>query len=225
MQIDSNTEIAGVPILEVRRFLRETRPSCCWSERWLTGILHLSDRRCKAVVAQLLGAGYIERSQTSEDGWQNTVKGNALASASAAKPLHRQSAQKKLDEFLDRVRLVNSLNCEFLCWVEEVVLFGSMLTRKMRLSDIDVSVRLERKLQGEAYTKAAALRTQLAIEKGRSFKSFIEELDWPEREVSLFLKNRSRAISMVRWNSDWLAAQTHQVIYRRPIDPPPESQT
>lgn len=215
MQIDSTAEIAGCPVLEVRRFLRETMHSCSWDKLWLENTLHLSDRRMNRVLEQLSRDGYIEPSPFAKGEWRNTSNGNTLACASAAKPLHRQSAKRKLDDFLNRVRFVNSPECEFLYWIEEVVLFGSMLTQKARLSDIDLSIRLEKKLEGEAFSQAANLRTRLARSKGRVFRNIVEEVCWSEREVILFVKNRSQAISLVEWNSEWLRDQAHEVIYRR----------
>jgi hypothetical protein len=86
--------------------------------------------------------------------------------------------------------------------VEEVALFGNMLSEETSPSDIDVSVRLERKFEGEAFMKAVLLRTRLAIESGISFRNLTDEAYWTEHEFTLFLKNRSGAISLVRWNSD-----------------------
>jgi len=116
-----------------------------WDERWLRQTLSLSTGRTGNVTAQLVAEKYIEPSPDHKGTWRNTSKGNALACASAAPPLLRQSAQRKLDELLNRVRFVNSPECEFLYWVGEVVLFGRMLTQKARISDVDLSVRLDRK--------------------------------------------------------------------------------
>jgi predicted nucleotidyltransferase len=147
--------------------------------------------------------------------WCNTSNGNALACATAARPLLRESARKKLDEFLTRVRFVNSPDSQFVFWVGEVVLFGSMLTQKPKVSDVDVSVRLDRKYKGDAFLKAADLRVSVAQQNGRSFRDILERAYWAESEVRLYLKNRSRSISMIEWNEEWLRTQPHEVIYRR----------
>ena len=55
----------------------------------------------------------------------------------------------------------------------------------------------------------------LARQSGRSFRNILYELYWAEHEVRLFLKNRSRAISLVEWDAKWLAATPHKVIFRR----------
>lgn len=116
---------------------------------------------------------------------------------------------------MDRVHFVNSPACDFLFWIEEVVLFGSMLTQQERVNDVDLCVRMERKIDGDAFSKAADRRSQLARQNGRSFRNMLDELYWAEHEVRLYLKNRSRAISLVQWDAKWLGRTAHQVIYRR----------
>jgi predicted nucleotidyltransferase len=225
MRVESNTEIAGLPVLEVRRFLRETVHDYGWDRHTLKAALKLSDRRCAAVLRGLSEEGYIEASPSFRDAWRNTTKGNALASASAAKSLCRQTADQKLREFLDRVHFVNSSGCDFLYWVEEVALFGSMLKQQQSVNDIDVCVRMERKLKGDAYSKAADLRRRMARQQGRTFRNILDEAYWPEREVRLFLKNRSRAISLVEWDVEWLAVTPHKIIYRRLASAQPPKKT
>lgn len=215
MRVESITEIAGLPVLEVRRFLRDTMHDYGWDGHTLKAVLKLSDRRCAAVLRSLSEEGYIEASPSFQGAWRNTTKGNALACASAARSLRRQTADQKLGELLDRVRFVNSPACDFLYWVEEVALFGSMLKQQQSVNDIDVCVRMERKLNGEAFSKAADLRSRMAREQGRSFRNTVDEVCWPEREVRMFLKNRSRAISLVEWDVKWLAATPHKIIFRR----------
>ncbi|HLH02729.1 MAG TPA: hypothetical protein VKX25_08160 [Bryobacteraceae bacterium] len=225
MRVESKTEIAGLPVLEVRRFLRETMHDHGWGRQTLKAVLKLSDRHCAAVLRSLAEEGYIEASPSFRGAWRNTTKGNALASASAAKSLRRQTADQKLRELLDRVHFVNSPACDFLYWVEEVALFGSMLKQQQSVNDIDVCVRIERKLDGEEYSKAADLRRRMAREQGRNFRNIVDEAYWPEREVRLFLKNRSRAISLVEWDANWLAATPHRVIFRRVASVQPSKKT
>lgn len=214
MQIDSNAKLAGLPILEVRRFLRETMHQSGWTKGWLTQTLSITAGRTRSVIAQLAAEGYIEPSSDGKEKWCNTSNGNALACATAARPLLRESAREKLEEFLTRVRFVNSPGSEFVFWAGEVVLFGSMLTQKPKVSDVDVSVRFDRKYEGEAFSKAADLRVS-ARQNGRSFRNILERAYWAESAVKLYLKNRSRSISMIEWNEEWLRTQPHEVIYRR----------
>ena len=127
MRITSAGTIAGIPILEVRRFLRETMNVSDWGLTYLQRNLSLTSKQARILLAQLHVDAFVEPSPDHKNMWQNTSNGNALASASAALPLHRESAHKRLDEFLGRVRLVNSRECDFAYLVGRVVLIGSML--------------------------------------------------------------------------------------------------
>ncbi len=215
MQIDSKSEIAGLPALDLRAFLRETKHSSHWDVGFFQESLSLSPRRAKTALSDLEAEGYVEPTVDPKGLWRNTSKGNALASASAATPLHRESAELKLKQFLDRVDHVNSEGCEFVYWIEEVVLLGSMLSDKQRVSDIDLSVLLKPKLEGDEHWRASKARSDLAQENGRSFPNYVDQLYWPENEVWRYLKNRSRSISLIEWNENWFKTQPHKFIYRR----------
>jgi hypothetical protein len=65
----------------------------------------------------------------------------------------------------------------------------------------------------------------MAREQGRSFRNIVDEAYWPESEVRLFLKNSSRAISMVEWDVKWLAATPHKIILRRVASAQPPKKT
>jgi len=215
MRIASAETIGSVPILQIRRFLRETMHGSGWTLPYLQKRLSLTPQQARALLTQLHADGFVEPSPNHRDMWENTSNGNALASASAALALHRESAEKRLEEFLGRVQFVNSPECEFAYLVAKVVLIGSMLSKKARVSDIDVSVRLDRKYVGDAFAKALEDRKRLAQQTGRSFKSSIDMIFWPEREVWLHLKDRSRSISLIAWDEKWLETQPHKVIYER----------
>ena len=70
-----------------------------------------------------------------------TLLGSTFSLASAALPLRHATAERRLAEFLDRVRAVNA-NDGFFYRVHKVILFGSYLTDRKRINDIDVAVEL-----------------------------------------------------------------------------------
>jgi hypothetical protein len=65
----------------------------------------------------------------------------------------------------------------------------------------------------------------MAQQQGRTFRNIVDEAYWPEREVRLFLKNRSRAISLVEWDVEWLAVTPHKIIFRRLASAQPPKKT
>ena len=65
----------------------------------------------------------------------------------------------------------------------------------------DAGVELEAKWDAsntsqEEFLAITGKRVEAARTRGRSFSSFIEELDWPRREVLLHLKARTRGLSL-----------------------------
>ena len=125
MQIDPKGAIAGWPALFVRRTLRQlsTRPT--WGRSELDSVTSLDDpRQRRALIKALRAEGLIEAA--GRNAWTITQAGQTLSSATAARRVRRATAQRALQQFLDRVDLVNS-DPYFLGKVTKVVLFGSML--------------------------------------------------------------------------------------------------
>lgn len=123
-----------------------------------------------------------------------TVKGAALANASAARPLHRAVVRQRLHELIERMRRVNE-DPAFLVGIDEAVVFGSYLTDAERLGDLDISYKTFRKVEDPR--QFTDLSSRAARESGRSFSNIVEKLYWPNEQVRLFLKNRSRVYGLV----------------------------
>ncbi len=214
MKIDAKANFAGVPILELRRLLRRSKNIYAWNIFFIIEVLDVCEEQAAELAKALENEGFIEKAETkeSERYWTNTVKGNALAIASAAKPLRRESADKKLTEFIARVKQVNE-SSYFLYKVEKVVVFGSYLSSEDKIGDIDLAVTLAAKAQDrEEAWRLNKERTREACEQGRQFSNIIDELFWPQREVFLMLKNRSRSFS-IHSPDDLQLAKTSKVIF------------
>jgi predicted nucleotidyltransferase len=106
--------------------------------------------------------------------------------------IKRETAKQKLVDLVDRVRLVRD-DSRFLYRVTLLAVFGSYLTDKDRLGDIDIAFKLEAKEKDR--DKATALAQEHTRKSGRQFRNMVEEIFWPENEVLLFLKSRSRSLS------------------------------
>ena len=166
----------------------------------------------------LLSAGYVEVDPSSgdESAWHVTIKGHALANAKATRPIKRETAERILAEFMQRVRHVAS-SPDFLYKVEKVVLFGSYLTPKQTIGDIDLAVGYARKISNsDEFERLAKEKVEQAYRNGKEFRSFSEEIWWPEREVRLYLKNRSKAISFCSIHDPILEQADQKVIYESP---------
>jgi predicted nucleotidyltransferase len=209
-----------VPILAVRGFFNSVGGRLFSQER-LAGELGLPHQQAEMVLNTLVSEGYIE--------WYNRThpwlharaaravahhgEGHALAGARASAPVRRVVAERHLAAFLERVRAATA-HFDFCYWVEEVVLFGSLLdpTRE-HVSDVDLAVQLVSRYSDQPERVHAQLRR--ANLANRRFGSSLDRVLWAQMEVLLYLKNRSRVLALVEPDAVPLDAP-QRVIYRRP---------
>lgn len=214
MHLDPNSVIAGRPARAVRAFLRRAAERT-WCAQEAARLLGEPEASSEDFVAALLEEGLIEwvEEEYGETLYSLTLNGRAVALATFAPPVHRSTAERVLGEFLARVRRVNH-DPYYLYRVKRVLLFGSMLTDAARVSDVDVAVRLESKEPSPSRrAEREARRTERALEEGRDFANFTEMLAWPQREVLLYLKSRSRTLSLHGWDDAVLERCDTRVIY------------
>jgi hypothetical protein len=199
MRITKGQIVAGYPALEVRGFLRRYRLGA-----FIAGAaeeaLKISSREEAKFLREMLSLGYLEPvNPPSADGtpcFEVTSQGQAFANASGAKPISRETADRVLQDFMQRVQVVNA-NDEFVYKIESVVLFGSMLAELDRLGDVDLAIELQpRAPDAREFQDQCQSRRRLAMEKGRRFGSTFDWAVWPNTEIFLFLKSRSRSLSL-----------------------------
>lgn len=196
MNIDSKSEIAGVPALRVRNLMRRIGAFEIYSP-FVARQLHISNEEAEKMIKLLVKQGFLVETDCShnERGYEATLKGRSLALASAAKPITRKTADRVVEEFMNRVKSINS-DSYFLYKVSKVDIFGSYLTDKEKISDIDISVEIQPKYNTEEQWEKEEARRQEACDKGINFPNIVEQLCWPMTEVLKRLKNHSRAISL-----------------------------
>lgn len=184
---------------------------------------HIMDRfkiprhRALDLIKRLFSEGYIEKSEDSEgtNSWITTIRGNALALASAAKPVKRVTAEKALQEFLLRAKRVNT-DPYYLYYVEKVIVFGSYLSDCPTLNDVDLAIKLKSKFNdNKERVKNENIRIKEAYRKGRVFGNIVDRLYWPYIEVIYFLKSRSRTISLHPIDDDILENAKKKILYQR----------
>jgi predicted nucleotidyltransferase len=138
--------------------------------------------------------GYVQRVSPDDDWWETTIKGSALAQARFSKPISRATATRLLGEVIERARTYNS-DPKRLLTVSRIEVFGSFLDPSAdRLGDLDIAVStVRRETDGRRFIDSVLTYTR---ESGRRFGTYSERLGWPERELRMFLKNRSTAVSI-----------------------------
>src|ERR1035441_1298327 len=133
-------------------------------------ILGCTAAESRRLLRDLGKEGHI--SPTGGECWEVTVKGKALASATAAKPLRRATGDRFVSEVLGRGREVNRDGQ----WAHKV-------------ETVDVACSLRPRWHD---SQRQDLHEQERRELRRSrFASTIEWAYWPEFEVLRFLKSRS----------------------------------
>jgi hypothetical protein len=206
MNVNAKDSIAGIPVLKVRKLMRRRD----FNELEAAHFLEVSPPlRVYEVLDRLIDEGYAEwvGHHAFEHGpYRASDQGLRLANASAAKPITRATVERKLNEFLERVRVANSRK-EFLFGVRRAWVFGSYLSDKERLSDLDLNLEMVCKIpKGKfgQYRELMKERVRAAIIAGRTFSNSSQQSMWPETEVLLFLKNRSHVYSFHRYYEDEL---------------------
>src|SRR4030081_2287460 len=175
--------------LAIREFLRQSAETPGWTVKDLESLLAIKEADAKQVLATLQMAGYIEPVPGSKTKWRNTQEGNSVAKVSAAKSIKRTTAEKKLKEFIARVKQINDDNA-FLYRVDKAVLFGPYLAGEERSKDIDIAIsitpkeRKKEKLESLVKDKVEALQAE-----GKHFQSFAARRHYGETEGRNFLKS------------------------------------
>jgi len=194
MNIDPKTSLGGIPIVNVRDFLRR---HAAYGWRREDAIDAFGSTHADTVVEALISGGYIEWTQEyGSSRYMTTVKGGALTKASAARPVSRKTAEQALKGFLERCHEVGH-RPDLLYRVRKALLFGSMLGDKPFVSDVDIAFQLVPKEKDpDRHFALTQEQSQQALREGRRFSNLVEELFYSEYRVRLFLKSRSRVIQL-----------------------------
>ena len=198
MRIKPNDIIAGQPAHTIRKFLKRNSSWYSIPLEVIEKELEVSPATAQQIFQDLCELGYIAPTDETdqENRWYVTTKGNGLAGASARKPIKRETAKRLVKQFLERVERINDSG-EYAFQVKQVIVFGSYVSDRPDLGDIDFAITLEPRYSDQDKQQAIENeRIKKALEAGKSFKSFIEKLIWPQEEVRRILKNRSPYISL-----------------------------
>lgn len=193
MRINSKDKIANIPILDVRKLLKHGS----FTRETVQRTLKVNANQAEDLINELVSRGLIEEENLhGETGWTNTMNGRRLSQASAAKPVKRTTAKRAIEQFMERVAEANT-NPYYLYKVEKVILFGSYLSDSPTVNDVDLALEIVRKTEDpDQFMALVDQRSKEAQQNGRRFGSYIDQLYWPFTEVFLFLKSRSRTLSL-----------------------------
>jgi DNA-binding Lrp family transcriptional regulator len=221
MRIRPDDLVVGFPAKQIRKLLRQDAQFLSVED--VTKALGLTGESALRLLKTLEKKGFIEKNTFGPDpdrNWRHTIKGGALSKALFSAPVSRRNAEKALSEFMDRVKDVNE-DGRFLFRVRKVVLFGSFLTGSATIGDLDVAIDLvPKEADARKHSEQILARADEAALNGRTFRNFIERLDFAAQEVRSFLKSRSRIIQLTDCKDGVLKIAEHRVIYESPEQTP-----
>jgi hypothetical protein len=205
LDLTSVSPVAGENAMRIREILRKSNGA--FPQNWLSDKFGYSPQKARGLATALEIAGYVKRDRDREERHDSTLPwysvtpaGLMVADATAAKRIHRATAEAAICEFMKRIHVVNA-DSRYLYSVEKVAVFGSYLQSHQKLGDVDVAVDLQPRIPIDKERRWVDVFRKHAWDSGRSHSAFEAELDWPRREVLLVLKSRKRSLSLHSWFS------------------------
>src|SRR5690348_3245646 len=105
MYVDPRSTVAGLPALTTRAFLRHAGDTL-WTVGYLTEVAKVTIAKARRVTRDLVALGYVvplpERKH-ARTYYRRTLKGSAFSLASAARPITRETAERSVAAFVERV--------------------------------------------------------------------------------------------------------------------------
>jgi DNA-binding MarR family transcriptional regulator len=214
MRIRPDDLVVGFPAKQIRKLLRQS--VLLLSVDDVTEVLGLRGESALRLLENLEQEGFIEKNFSAPDpnkNWKHTIKGGSLSNALFSAPVFRRNAEKKLSEFMDRVREVNEAG-RFLFRVRKVVVFGSFPTESSTIGDLDIAIDLvPKETDARKHSELILAHANAAALCGKRFQNFVQRLDFAAHEVRSYLKARSRIIQLTDCNDGVLNIAEHRVIY------------
>jgi hypothetical protein len=187
--------ICGLDALEARRILKR------FGDEALS--LEQAARHCEidistapGLFAQFVAEGYLTITKGTIESWSITSKAKRLFDKSTTRLLKRTKAQEKLQALLARVKELNE-NAYYLYTVARLGVFGSYLTDKNLLGDLDVClILIPRKTNKAQHNNLHQARINRAFAEGQRLSSLGDEVSYPIVECFKFLKGRSPKLNL-----------------------------
>jgi hypothetical protein len=225
MRIDPQAEIAGMPAIEVRDFLRRARGYELRADP-IQLVLECSKDEASAMLARLEEAGILRRlpeSPAADPRYAETERGGSIRMATAAKPIKRETADRLLEGLRERAEHLADWSRHPYAWrARSIYVYGSYLRPEVdRLSDVDLAVEWEPRFSDRAaQSDFTRERVRQLRREGREFGSWYRELTYPFTECLFYLRARKAALSFHRTQDGddwaWLAERPHHLWWVAP---------
>lgn len=133
--------------------------------------------------------------------------------------ISRKTADRIVSEVVERAKEINaSPYPKFMHFVKKIAVFGSYLTDKEKLGDVDIAVLFERREEFESGDSEKDGLECIRIHN-KNVYDFFEVLYFPERIVKQTLRNKSKSLSIHEYDELERMAKKwdtkHKVIYQK----------
>ncbi|MCF8372101.1 MAG: hypothetical protein K9H64_10795 [Bacteroidales bacterium] len=226
MRLNSKDILFGQPVLKIREVIRSAMQEKLWGTneneicKKISVILKTNPEQAKKVVEQLIDGSYLKlmrHSSRGETQFELTVgsKGSQFGLASAASVITRQKANQLLSDLIERAKVINARD-DLVYYVDCLRVFGSFLSDKDTLGDLDIGYKLISKYKGREFTLYNQARIKIAENTGRHFNNFVEKLAWPRDEIVKALKAKKRGLSLHDIEIDDVFSKTvSKIVFQR----------
>ncbi len=192
MQVCANDTLAGLPLINIRDFLRHYPQGRRITVAAIENDLGVSSAGAELIAQSMVEAGFIEpRIETGERGSTShylvTKLGSRLCVARFVKRITRAKADLLVNQMLERIAEINARD-ELVFRVKRVRAFGSYASDVPEVGDVDLAVELEQRYPDRDVVEQSLARADAS---GKSLGSFIDRLNYAELEVQRLLKGRS----------------------------------
>ena len=114
--------------------------------------------------------------------------------------ISRKTADRIVSEVVERAKVINaSPYPKFMYFVKKIAVFGSYLTDKEKLGDVDIAVLLERKEECERGNWEDDADECIRIHN-KNVYNFFQVMSFPEKIVYQTLRNKSKSLSIHQYD-------------------------
>jgi predicted nucleotidyltransferase len=192
MQVSSDDTLAGVPLIDIRNFIRRYPKGHSISISNIESGLAVPHPQAELIAKAMAEAGLIE--PTSEAGnddptrrYSVTTTGGRLCATRFVKRITRAKADALVKQMLERIASINARD-ELVYRVSRVRAFGSYASDAPEVGDIDLAVELEQRYPDKDIIEQLLARAEAS---GKRLSSYMDQLSYGQQEVHQLLKGRS----------------------------------
>lgn len=134
--------------------------------------------------------------------------------------ISRKTADKILSEVVERAKEINaSPYPKFTLFIEKIAVFGSYLTDKEKLGDVDIAILLKGRIEGKHPDSMRDVYECIRLHNKEGKLDFMQAVSFPQTIIRQTLRNRSKSLSIHDYYEldgmieEW--GTNHKVIYEK----------